>query len=122
MQAKELGISNIEFWGQVPNDQLPHYYAAASIFVAPSIIDSKGDTEGQGVILLEAMASNTPIISTNVGGVPEVITHGETGLLVQAKNPTELSTAIFSLLSHEGLAKKLTKNAPLNVEKIMLGQ
>lgn len=117
VQAKELGISNIEFWGQVPNDQLPHYYAAASIFVAPSIIDSKSDTEGQGVILLEAMASNTPIISTSVGGIPEVITHGETGLLVQAKNPTELSTAIFSLLSNEELAKELTKNSQLNVEQ-----
>ncbi|MEY8211144.1 MAG: glycosyltransferase family 4 protein, partial [Gammaproteobacteria bacterium] len=90
---------------------------AASIFVAPSIIDSKGDTEGQGVILLEAMASNTPIISTNVGGIPEVITHGETGLLVQAKNPIELSTAIFSLLSHEELAKKLSKNSQCNVKK-----
>jgi len=117
VQAKELGISNIEFWGQIRNDQLPHYYAAASIFVAPSIIDSKGDTEGQGVILLEAMASNTPIISTNAGGIPEVITHGETGLLVQAKNPTELSTAIFSLLRNEELAKELTKNSLLNVEK-----
>jgi len=117
VQAKELGISNIEFWGQVPNDQLPHYYAAASIFVAPSIIDSKSDTEGQGVILLEAMASNTPIISTSVGGIPEVITHGETGLLVQAKNPTELSAAIFSLLSNEELAKELTKNSQLNVEQ-----
>ena len=116
-QAKELGLSNIEFWGQVPNDQLPHYYAAASIFVAPSIIDSKGDTEGQGVILLEAMASGIPIISTNVGGIPDVISHNETGLLVQANNSAELSEGILSLLNNKELIKELTRKAQLNVEE-----
>ncbi|MEW5011050.1 MAG: glycosyltransferase [Cycloclasticus sp.] len=116
-QAKELGLSNIEFWGQVPNDQLPHYYAAASIFVAPSIIDSKGDTEGQGVILLEAMASNTPIISTNVGGIPEVVSDNKTGLLVRPNNPAKLSLAILNLLSDGGLAKRLALNAQLSVKK-----
>lgn len=50
-QAEKSGIKNIKFWGQVQNNKLPDFYAAASIFVAPSIIDSKGDTEGQGVIL-----------------------------------------------------------------------
>jgi len=116
-QAKKLGIKNIKFWGQVQNNKLPDFYAAASIFVAPSIIDSKGDTEGQGVILLEAMASGIPIISTNVGGIPDVISHNETGLLVQANNSSELSEAILSLLSKNELAKELTKNARLKVEK-----
>jgi len=116
-QAEKLGIKDIKFWGQVQNNKLPDFYAAASIFIAPSIIDSKGDTEGQGVILLEAMASGIPIISTNVGGIPDVITHGETGLLVQANNSTELSEATLSLLSKNELAKELTKNAQLNVKK-----
>jgi len=42
-QAQRLGIQNIKFWGQIPNKKLPDYYAAASIFVAPSVIDSEGD-------------------------------------------------------------------------------
>ncbi|MEY8200114.1 MAG: glycosyltransferase family 4 protein, partial [Colwellia sp.] len=116
-QAKQLGIKNIKFWGQIQNDKLPSFYAAASIFVAPSIIDSKGDTEGQGVILLEAMASGIPIISTNVGGIPDVISHNETGLLVQANNSAELSEGILSLLNNKELIKELTRKAQLNVEE-----
>jgi glycosyltransferase involved in cell wall biosynthesis len=58
----------ITFLGQIPNDRLPDYYAAADIFIAPSL------AEGQGVILLEAMASHTPVIATATGGIPEVIT------------------------------------------------
>ena len=100
-QAQHLGIKNITFWGQVQNKQLPDYYAAASIFVTPSIVDSNGDTEGQGVILLEAMASNTPIIATTVGGIAEVITHGKTGLLVPPNDSSELSTSIQRMLNNK---------------------
>ncbi|MBQ0725253.1 MAG: glycosyltransferase [Cycloclasticus sp.] len=99
-QAQNLGVKNIKFWGQIQNKQLPDFYAAATLFVAPSIIDSKGDTEGQGVILLEAMASKTPIIATTVGGISEVITDGKTGLLVQQKNSSALSTAIQLLVNN----------------------
>lgn len=117
-QAKQLGITNIKFWGQIQNKRLPDFYAAATIFVAPSIIDSKGDTEGQGVILLEAMASQAPIIATNAGGIPEVITHNETGLLIQANNPTVLSEAINSLLRKNHLATKFAKKAFAEVSHV----
>ena len=116
-QAKQLGITNIKFWGQIQNKQLPDYYAAASIFVAPSVIDSKGDTEGQGVILLEAMASKTPIIATTVGGIPEVITHGKTGVLVPPNDSSELSTAIESILNDNDTANKYIENALIKVNK-----
>ena len=110
-QAKQLGITNIKFWGQIQNKQLPDFYAAASIFVAPSVIGSKGDTEGQGVILLEAMASKTPIIATTVGGIPEVISHKETGFLVPPNNSAELSAAIKSIFHNNAITNKYTENA-----------
>lgn len=116
-QAKQLGITNIKFWGQIQNKQLPDYYAAANIFVAPSVIDSKGDTEGQGVILLEAMASKTPIIATTVGGIGEVITHGKTGVLVPPNDSSELSAAIKSILSNNDTANKYIENALIKVNK-----
>ena len=116
-QAKQLGITNIKFWGQIQNKQLPDYYAAASIFVAPSVIDSKGDTEGQGVILLEAMASKTPIIATTVGGIPEVITHGKTGVLVPPNDSSELSTAIQGMLINKKLSDSYMANALFEVNK-----
>lgn len=110
-QAQRLGVQNIKFWGQVQNKQLPDFYAAASLFVAPSVIDSKGDTEGQGVILLEAMASKTPIIATTVGGIPEVIVHNESGLLVKPNSSASLSQAIQHILSDRALTNKLILNA-----------
>jgi len=117
-QAIKLNIKNIKFWGQVPNTQLPDFYAAATIFVAPSIIDSKGDTEGQGVILLEAMASQTPIISTNVGGIPEVITRNNTGLLANSKSAHEISILIQNVINDESSRKHLVKKAHKTVTQL----
>lgn len=98
---------NVRFFGRIPNDQLPDYYATADIFIAPSIIDSSGDTEGQGVILLEAMASRTAVISTKTGGISEIIKHGKNGILVNPGNPKELSRAIQKLLNDNILRKQL---------------
>jgi len=117
LQAQHLGIKNIKFWGQIQNKLLPDFYAAASVFVAPSTVDSKGDTEGQGVILLEAMASKTPIIATTVGGIADVITHGETGLLVPPNNSSALSNSILLMLSNKKLTAECTKNAWFEVNK-----
>ncbi|MGZ8195211.1 MAG: glycosyltransferase [Methylosarcina sp.] len=99
----------ILFHGKLPNDQLPRYYATADIFIAPSITDSSGDTEGQGVILLEALASGTAIISTQTGGIGEVLVHGKTGLLVKPNDPVELKEAIESLLNDSVLRGSLAE-------------
>lgn len=115
-QAQTLGITNIKFWGQIKNEKLPDFYAAASIFVAPSIIDSKGDTEGQGVILLEAMASKTPVIATTVGGIPEVIINNKTGILLQPRQPRMLSNSIQQILQDCEKVSHLTKNALFKVK------
>ncbi|NOV29894.1 glycosyltransferase [Methylomonas sp. ZR1] len=108
MLAVDLKIEDkVVFYGRFPNAILPDYYAAADIFIAPSIVDSNGDTEGQGVILLEAMASGTAVISTRTGGVAEIIEHGKTGLLVDPKQTKSLSKAIEQLLVDETLRKGL---------------
>ncbi|WP_020565203.1 glycosyltransferase [Methylosarcina fibrata] len=106
--ASELKLTaKIHFHGRLPNEQLPHYYAAADVFIAPSITDSSGDTEGQGVILLEALASGTAIISTRTGGIGEVLEHGKTGLLVRPNDPVELKAAIENLLNDRKLRDSL---------------
>ncbi|OQW79845.1 MAG: hypothetical protein BVN35_00205 [Proteobacteria bacterium ST_bin11] len=97
----------VVFHGRLPNAILPDYYAAADIFIAPSIVDANGDTEGQGVIFLEAMASNIPVISTNAGGIAEVIEHRKTGLLVNAKAPEEIKQAIELLVADKELRVSL---------------
>jgi len=110
--ASRLGITeSIRFWGQVPNDELPHYYAAADLFVCPSIADKSGDTEGQGVVLIEAFASRLCVVATRIGGIPEVVDTGKTGILVSSGSIDELSTTIDQLLADDKKRALLANNA-----------
>lgn len=107
-RAKEKGLGKqVQFLGWIDNKDLPDYYAAADVFIAPSIEDSNGDTEGQGVVLLEALASKTPVVATRVGGIPEVLIHGKTGILVAPNQPRQLASAIRQLLENETLRQQL---------------
>lgn len=109
-EAEKLRITKqTTFWGKQPNETLPDFFAASNIFVGPSLIDSAGDTEGQGVVFLEAFASGTPIIASRVGGIPDVIKHEESGILVSPRNPDELSNAITRLLNDSKLRIKIAE-------------
>ncbi|MCQ8105490.1 glycosyltransferase [Methylomonas sp. SURF-2] len=99
------------FFGRLPNQHLPDYYAAADLFIAPSVTDASGDTEGQGVMLLEAMSSGTAVISTMTGGIAEIITHGKNGLLVKPKQPEALKNAMEELLNNDRFRKALAESA-----------
>lgn len=115
-QSQQLGLSgSVIFAGSVPNRQLPPYYRAADVFVLPSIVDSKGDTEGLGVVLLEAIAAGTPVVASNVGGIPDIVIHNKTGLLVGQKNPQQLAAAIISLLKNKPLSRKLSASAKKHI-------
>lgn len=116
--AKDLNLGkDVLFLGRIRNEELPRYYATADVFVAPSIVARSGDTEGLGVVLLEAIASGTCVIGSNVGGIPDIIRHNRTGLLVEEKNTSQLANAITSLLKNSKLQKKLRKNAIAHVKK-----
>lgn len=86
----------VTFAGRIPNSEMPKYYAASDIVVLPSLM------EGTSVAGLEAIATGKPLVGTNVGGNPQIIADGETGILVPPKNPEELAHAITSLLSDKG--------------------
>jgi glycosyltransferase involved in cell wall biosynthesis len=107
--ARILNIdsSSISFLGRMSHDALPAYYASADLFVAPSIIDRSGDTEGQGVVLIEAMASGLPVIAYKTGGIQDVINHGDTGILVTPRDIQGLSNAIGTLLQDSNLRQRL---------------
>ena len=96
-------VDRVVFAGQVMNVET--YYPAAEVLVNPS------HSEGSPYVLLEAMAANLPIVATAVGGVPEMIENNETALLVPAKDPNALATAIARVLNNEELARRLSANA-----------
>ena len=116
--AKKLGISDkIILPGFIPDEDFPKYMKAADVFVLPSIVDSKGDTEGSATILLEAMACGTPVVGTKVGGIPYAIKDGIGGFLVDEKNPKQLAEKIIMLLEDENLRREMGKIGRKYVEE-----
>jgi len=99
-QVERLGLqSSVIFTGRVQYAQLPQYFQAADLFVMPSRSRLAGlEVEGLGIVYLEASACGIPVIAGKSGGAPDAVLSGETGLLVDGKNPTEISNTIVALL------------------------
>ena len=102
-------MAAVRFAGKVSQEELPDYYAAANVFVLPSVVTRSGDTEGLGVVLLEAMAQGVPVVACDVGGIPDVVKDGETGLLVRQRDPEDLAEKIIRLLEEPGLKDELVR-------------
>ncbi|HCI79982.1 MAG TPA: hypothetical protein DHW02_09845 [Ktedonobacter sp.] len=93
---------DIVFAGRVSEDEKPRYFASSHVFCAPST-----GGESMGVVLLEAMASGTPLVASNIPGYATVVTSGVDGLLTAPRNSEELAHAIASLLENEPLRQQL---------------
>jgi glycosyltransferase involved in cell wall biosynthesis len=114
--AKSLGIGRkVCFWGAISNHRLPDFYAAADLFVAPSIEASSGDSEGLGVVFLEAFAGRACVIATCTGGISSVVIDNVTGLLVEPRNPKQLAATMAKLLVDSSLRARLVDNAYIKV-------
>jgi glycosyltransferase involved in cell wall biosynthesis len=108
--AKRIGIDQkVHFPGFVK--QIPKLLSAIDIFVLPSL------TEGMPMALLEAMAAKKPVVSTNVGSIPQLISHDKTGLLVNPGDPIKLSYAIIDILQNENKADNLAEGGYHHVRK-----
>ena len=99
--------AEIVFTGKLSPEALANEYKTANVFTLPAIVDSKGDTEGLGVVLIEAMELGLPIVASNVGGIPDVVIDGETGILVPEKDPEALANAYKRLASNPELISQL---------------
>lgn len=105
MRAQQLGLAErVQFVGEVPDAELPRYYAACDIFVLPSSERS----EAFGIVQLEAMAAGKPVICTELGtGTSFVNVDGETGLVVPARAPRALADAIARLSADADLRARM---------------
>jgi N-acetyl-alpha-D-glucosaminyl L-malate synthase BshA len=113
--VQELYMNDhIQFHGTIRHDELTPYYQNADVFVLPSIIIA-GTTEGLGVVLLEAMASGCPVIGSNVGGIPDIITDGENGFLVPEQRPDILAEKIVQIFTDTELQNKFRNNGLIRV-------
>lgn len=110
-QVQHLNIrAQITFTGPVPEEELGALYKMASMFILPSVYDSGGDTEGLGVVLLEAMANGLAVIASQVGGITDIISSQEVGLLVEPGDSEQIAEAILGLLDDPARRQTLGDN------------
>ncbi len=105
-QAKEEELSNIEFIGAKWGDELECLIADARFVVVPSLWH-----ENFPYVIFEAFAKGKPVIGSRRGGIPELVTDGETGLIFEPDDPVELATKIRFLAQNEDIARRLGRNA-----------
>jgi glycosyltransferase involved in cell wall biosynthesis len=114
----QYSLSNfIGFLEYINDEQIPSYYTETDIFVLPSIVDERGDTEGLGVVFLEANACQTAVIGSRVGGIKDVIHDGVNGYYVEQKNAADLADKIIKLAHDPNLREKMGKNGRKIVEQ-----
>lgn len=108
--ARSLGLSSaVHFPGRIDHADMPALYARADLALNPSTVDNMPNS------VLEAQASGLPLVSTDVGGVPDIVEHGVTGLLVPVGKPELMADALRRLLDDAELADQLVQAAALRV-------
>jgi glycosyltransferase involved in cell wall biosynthesis len=93
-RVRELGLEqHVRLCGRQPHPLVPWWLAAGDVFCLPSFM------EGCPNVVLEALATGRPVVSTRVGGIPEIVREGETGLLVPPRDPEALAGALAQALA-----------------------
>lgn len=107
-RVRELRIGHaVRFGGAAANAELPAVYQRAGIVVFPSIVDSRGDTEGFGLVMVEAMGCGCAVIASDLPAIHDSIIDGQTGLLAPQKDPAALAEKIISLLDDPAACRRL---------------
>jgi phosphatidylinositol alpha-1,6-mannosyltransferase len=101
---------SVIFTGHATNEERLAYYQTADVYAMPNRELTSGDTEGFGLVFLEAGACAKPVVGGRAGGVPEAIVEGSTGYLVDGRSTQEISAACINLLSHADLALTMGTN------------
>ena len=107
-RIQEKGLDGrVAVRGRVSEAELQDAYAAADAFVLPAVVDRRGDTEGLGVVLLEAMNHRVPVIASAIGGITDIVEDGVSGLLVPPGDAAALAAALERLARAPDLAAGL---------------
>jgi glycosyltransferase involved in cell wall biosynthesis len=101
----------VTFLGNLYHEQVAAAMATADAIVVPSVVDRAGRVDGLPSTVLETLASGRPVIATRVGCIPEVVTEGETGLLVPEKDPAAIARAIEHLRDDPAARRRLGAEA-----------
>lgn len=109
--ATDEGVADrVHLLGHVPYDELPHWYAACDVFAMPNR-DIDGDTEGFGLVFLEAASAGKPAIGGTAGGTGSAIVDGVTGLRVDGERIDAIADALENVLRDRETARRMGSNA-----------
>ncbi|TVZ41286.1 glycosyltransferase involved in cell wall biosynthesis [Alteromonadaceae bacterium 2753L.S.0a.02] len=115
--VESLGVTDsVEFLGALSHSDVPGYLAGLDVFVLACKTDSQGDMDGIPVVLMEAMLSGLPVVSTRLSGIPELVIDGKTGLLANPGDAEGLAESIENLFSNEQLRSQCVSEAIAHVE------
>ena len=96
------------FTGAVPGDELAAHYAMGEVFAMPCRTRGAGlDVEGLGIVFLEASAAGVPVVAGDSGGAPETVLEGQTGRVVDGRDPDQIAEVISGLLADPAAARQL---------------
>ena len=116
-QVTRLGLNDcVRLVGAQTHDMVCRAYQRASIFALPCVVAGDGDRDGIPNVLLEAMGSGVPVVSTPVSGIPELIESERDGLLVPPNDPARLADALDRLLTSAELRERLGRAARVQIE------
>jgi glycosyltransferase involved in cell wall biosynthesis len=114
----KLGLEKwVSLRGQMPRQELRHHYLKALLFVLPCVVAANGDRDILPNVLKEAMAVGVPVVTTQLGGIEELVAHEKTGLLVPAGDVEALAKALQRLLTDVELRQRLANQARRVIEE-----
>jgi len=110
--AESLGISAlVNFCGTLPAEQVQELLAASRVLAVPSVVAADGDRDGLPNVILEAAAIGTPVVASDICGIPEFVANRETGLLVPPEEPRRLADALATILDDPAAAQSMARAA-----------
>lgn len=116
--VRQLGLDGmVTLTGKRSQDQVKTRLSVSNVFILACVRTSSSDQDGIPVAMMEAMAMGVPVISTPVSGIPELITHGVTGLLVNERDPEGIARSVTSLVQDTALRTTLQVEGRKLVEK-----
>jgi glycosyltransferase involved in cell wall biosynthesis len=115
-RARQRGIADrVRFLGMISQDEIALALPASDVIAVPSVRDDAGNVDGLPNIVMEALASGTPLVATTAGGIASVVRDGDTGLLVEERDVAGLSAALELLLSQPERGRALAEAARAEV-------
>ncbi|MFV2009046.1 MULTISPECIES: glycosyltransferase family 4 protein [unclassified Micromonospora] len=107
--ARRAGVADdVTFTGAVPWAELPAHYAAGDVYAMPCRTRRGGlDVEGLGIVYLEGSATGLPVVAGDSGGAPDAVRDGETGYVVNGRDPSQLADRLAGLLADRELARRM---------------